>query len=248
MKNREQRLWRVLGAIALAVGLWGCDQKPQASKPAAPPPPRPNAAPAVTTQAPEAVAEEQVEIAAMLTSLKADARVQFPQERACADRSLAESVIRFASGFAKGDDGMVGALLAPDARAVLEQLVGGGDWETATARIEGVRVVSLNQDPEDGSATSASLQLAIQEPGEAYVLAWAGVKEGQAWAFTASPASDGIKPRASDWDGGAAAAVEEPDPEEPAEDQVPPDASDEQPEPEPTPDPAAPSKRPGRGG
>ena len=237
-----------LGLLAVCAATPGCDQKPQVSKPTAPPPPRPNAAPRVTTQAPESAAEEQIEVAAMLTSMKADARVQFPQGRACADRSLAESVIRLASGFAKGDDSAVGAMLAPDARAVLEQLVSGGDWETATSRIEGVRVVRLNQDPEGGSATSASLQLAIQEPGEAYVLAWAGVKDGKAWSFTASPAPEGVKARASDWDGGASAVVEAPEAAQPAKARTPPDSSEEQPAPEPPVDAAAPSKRPGRGG
>ena len=43
--------------------------------------------------------------------------------------------------------------------------------------------------------------MAIQAPGGAYILAWNGKREGNAWVFGAAPSQADSRPRASDFDG-----------------------------------------------
>jgi hypothetical protein len=140
-----------------------------------------------------------VNVKDVLAGAGVDERVQFPQERSVPDASLVTSAAKLSSALAKGDSGAFGKLLTADARGVLDQLVNSGQWEEATGKIEAVRVVKLS--------TGGELQLALQEPGEAYVLAWKGTKKGEEWLFAADVASDEVRTRAAEFDGGVAATT-----------------------------------------
>lgn len=168
-----------------------CEEK----KPPAPPPPPP---PPPKVEAPPP--PKPVDIATVLQQARADARVQFPKDHAPVDRTLAEAVIQLASALAKGDDKALAPLLAPGAKSVLESLTKSGDWARGTKGIEAVRVVSLSAKSEDKPTTS-NLGLAIQMPGEAFLLGWTATKAGNTWTFKNAWAEGETKTRASEFDG-----------------------------------------------
>lgn len=187
------RLVRAISVLSLVTGLalapaalTGCEKKkPVAVAPPPPPPPPP--------------APEKISVDPVLQSMKPDARVSFPESSAPYSESLARAVITLADALAKGDATAMRARLAPDDQQVLDTLVGSGEWEESVAKIKGVRVVSLmHADPE---GPTAIVGLAVQEQGEAYLLGFAGVKESDAWTFTAVPAPGETRARASDFDG-----------------------------------------------
>lgn len=187
--NRPSLIRSVLLVAACAgVTLGGCEKK---KKPAPPPPPPPK---------PVAVIPDPVDISAVLQQAKADARVQFPQSQAPADRSLAEGVIRLASALAAGDAAAMRGMLAPGARDVLDQLVASGGWEEGTKEIGQVRVVSLSNATE-AEPTASLVGFAIQEPGRARLLAWTATRAGDRWVFANELCQADTKPRASDFDG-----------------------------------------------
>jgi hypothetical protein len=160
---------------------------------------------------------EPVRIDAVLAAAKSDPRVLFPQEVAPSDGSVARAIVDAANALAKGNDGALRAMLQSDAQLILDGMVNAGDWETATKRIEGVRVIAVNQTPSsDANATGFVVQMAVQEPGEAYVIAWEGAKQGMGWKLTGAKAPSGTRPRASDWAEGASAAAPAPKADAPA--------------------------------
>lgn len=180
-----------LPLVAL-LALPACEEK----KPPAPPPPPP---PPPKVEAPPP--PKPVDIATVLQQARADARVQFPKDHAPVDRTLAEAVIQLASALAKGDEKALAPLLAPGAKSVLESLTKSGDWARGTKGIEAVRIVSLSAKSEDKPTTS-NLGLAIQMPGEAFLLGWTATKAGNTWTFKNAWADAGTKTRASEFDGG----------------------------------------------
>jgi len=139
----------------------------------------------------------------VLQSMRPDARVQYPQEHAPTDETAARAVISLANALAKGDASAMGALLVADAKADLNSLTGSGDWAEATGRIEGVRVVGLNNlgDSMTAQMNSATVYLAIQEPGRSYILGFYAERTGDAWLFAGSPATRETRARAMDFDG-----------------------------------------------
>lgn len=143
----------------------------------------------------------------MLQSMGADKRVVFPQTYAPVDRTLAEAIVKLGTALAKGDAAGMEGLLTPEARTALASLKASGEWETATAKLEGLRVVMMTETPGAERATSSEvlLQTALQEPGKAYVLGWRGKKNGDLWLFEGADASRETRSRAADFDGGAAA-------------------------------------------
>lgn len=170
------------GALLLTAGaLPGCKKEE-------PPPPPPKETPPPPPPRP-------VEIDAVMQSMKADARVQFPQAKAPTDEGLARAVIGFASALAKGDSGQVQGMLDANSKGVLEQLRASGGWDEAIAKIQAVRVVQLA-----GSQAGGMLSLAVQEPGSAYVLNWTIVGADGKFVFSGMPASSQVLARASDWD------------------------------------------------
>jgi hypothetical protein len=196
----------LLGMFAVAglcvAGFSACNKK------APPPPPPPKAPPPAPTTPPpssapvEAQGEqaEPVKIDAVLAAAKSDPRVQFPQDASPSDGSVARAIVDAANALAKGNDGALRAMLQSDAQLILDGLVNSGDWETSTKRIEGVRVIAVNQTPKnDANATGFVVQMAVQEPGESYVIAWEGAKQGMGWKLTGAKAPAGTRPRASDW-------------------------------------------------
>lgn len=205
------------GMMAMIAGAGLCVGTLSACKKEAPPPPPPPKAPPPAPSAPppvpsgtEASGEqaEPVKIDTVLAAAKSDPRVQFPQDVAPSDGSVARAIVDAANALAKGNDGALRAMLQPDAQLILDGLVNSGDWETSTKRIEGVRVIAVNQTPRgDANATGFVVQMAVQEPGEAYVIAWEGAKQGMGWKLTGAKAPAGTKPRASDWAEGATAAA-----------------------------------------
>lgn len=183
-RARADRAWGrrgVTAALAAACVAAGC------SKPPPPPPP----APVQHTPAPR-----PVEVDGLLQAMQADSRVQFPQEQAPENEELARAVIRLADALAKGDSETFRSLLDRPSQAVLDDLLGTGEWYEATAKIEAVRVVKLDEG-------TGALQVAVQEPGRAYLLAWTAMPAFESFVFAASPAPGGTRARASDWDGGA---------------------------------------------
>jgi hypothetical protein len=214
-KNNTWRGGKRLIAMIAGAGL--CVGTLSACKKEAPPPPPPPKAPPPAPTAPppvpsgtEASGEqaEPVKIDTVLAAAKSDPRVQFPQNVAPSDGSVARAIVDAANALAKGNDGALRAMLHADAQLILDGLVNSGDWETSTKRIEGVRVIAVNQTPRnEANATGFVVQMAVQEPGEAYVIAWEGAKQGMGWKLTGAKAPAGTKPRASDWADGATAAA-----------------------------------------
>jgi len=159
-------------------------------KPAPPPPPPP------PKKAEAPPPPEPVRTDSLLQTMKADARVQFPQSAAPSDEVIARAVISFADALARGDSDKFKTMLDPGGKAVLDKLVAGGQWEESTGKsVEAVRVAKLT-----ASADSGVLMLAIQEPRGAYPLAWAVSKVAGTAIFTALPISNVVKTRASEFD------------------------------------------------
>ena len=133
-------------------------------------------------------------------SLVSDPRVQFPQDQAPTNESLARAVADLASALASGDDAAFAALLDGPSKQVLAEQVANGSWARETANIEVVRVVALTAD-----ADSASVTLAVQDPRGAYLLGWKAVPSGDLWTFGGAQSPDTRAPRAADLDNAVAA-------------------------------------------
>lgn len=175
---------------SISVGIGGC------SKPPPPPPPPPPPAP------PPPPPPEPVDARAVVQALNASAAVQFVESQAPLDRSLAEAVVRLADAFARGDAGAARRLLDRPAQGVLDTLVASDEWAEATARIEAVRIVWIDDYARSSEApTAASVALAIQEPGASYILRWDGSKVFDSWVFAGVPATPEVRVRATAWDG-----------------------------------------------
>lgn len=193
MTSRNPR-WRSTGRILLTAALLaglafsGCTKK---KKPPPPPPPPPP---------PKVVIPDPIDVQALLQELKTDARVQFPQAMAPADRVMAESIIRLANAIAKGDATGMRPMLDRPAQLVLDELTTGGDWGSETRKIEQVRIVSLTGTQEERPAAT-TVGMAIQDPRGAYLLAWNGARAGEGWTFRNQPCQAEVKRRASDFDG-----------------------------------------------
>ncbi len=189
--NRNTKLIMTAGltVVMASTMLTGC------KKPPPPPPPPP-------VVAPPPPPPEPVVLDPIIAEAKPDARMQFPQERAPVDPTLAKAVIAFADGLAKADASKVGATMDPLTKQVLDQLSSSGAFEDEMKKAEAIRVVHLTETTiEDTNATGAQLVLAIQDPGVSYVLGWNAVKVNEAWVFSATPTTANTRPRASDWDG-----------------------------------------------
>jgi len=150
-----------LGAIVCASALIGCEKK-------APPPPPP-----VVTSTEPAQPEWFIE------DLDMDARVQFPQGKAPSSQDLAQAVANLASAIASGDHSSMQSLLDVADREVLKDLVGSGDWKSATSGIEAVRVCVLTESEDKKTAT---VGLGVQDKDGAFMLAWTADSPGS-WRF-----------------------------------------------------------------
>lgn len=168
--------------------LGGCEKKKEAPPP---PPPAPLAPPA----------PERVSLDPILDELKPSAKVQYPAEQAAYAEGLARAIVRFADAMAKGDAEKFDALLQPDAKALLAQLLASGGWDEATGKIEAVRVVYVDESPAGPDAISAVVFVAVQDPDGAYVLGWNALNVDDKWLFKGSAATSKVKRRASEWDG-----------------------------------------------
>lgn len=192
MKRSTRRKHALAFGLALlaagAVPLTGCGKK-------APPPPPPRKAP----PPPPPPKPDRVTLSTLMTGV--DERVQFPQEKAPYDRSLAEAVISFAGALAAGDETAFGDALDGNTRGVLDGMVADGTWYESADKIEAVRVVYLAQSPdEEEHASSAEFVLAVQEPDGAYTLGWSATKTDGGWVMSPVFTADATRPRASDWD------------------------------------------------
>ncbi len=187
ISQTRDRLTTLVLILAVAGGVAGCGKK---KKPPPPPPPPP----AKVVELPK-----PVDIAAVLQEAKADSRVNFPESKAPADRTLAEGVIKLANALVKGDAPGLKSQVDGPTKAIVDQLVSSGGWDD-TKTIEQVRVVSLTG-TSDSSATISTVGFAVQSPGSAYLLAWNGKKDGEHWVFSASPCQGDTRARASDFDG-----------------------------------------------
>lgn len=184
---RSAALLALCAALAPSALMGGCEEK---KKPAPPPPPPPP---------PKVVAPDPIKVDGVLQSMKPDARVQFPQASAPYNEDAARAIISFADALAKGDSDSLRRMLGPSGQGVLDRLSADGDWEAATKKIEGVRVVSVNH--AGPNAPSFIFGLAIQEPGSAYALRWEGTKTGSDWVIEPMSCTSETKSRASDFDG-----------------------------------------------
>lgn len=180
-----------VGVAGMAM-LTGCEKK-------APPPPPPPPPPApVTPPAPEPVTVSKV-----LSDLKPDPRVQFPQEVAPVDEELARAVVNLANAVAKGDSDALRDMLSGEAQVTLDGLVNSGEWDEATSKIEGVRVLRIRDNAPTGNQAmnDATVWLAVQEPGSAYVMGWSARNASGSWKFDGAAATNAVKPRAQDFAG-----------------------------------------------
>ncbi|MBX3377621.1 MAG: hypothetical protein KF678_11540 [Phycisphaeraceae bacterium] len=189
MTNLSKRVLVMVAVAGVAVAAAGCEKK----KKKAAPPPAPPPAPVIEIPKP-------VDVQALMQEMRSDPRVKFVEEQAPADRGMAEGVIKLANALAKGDAGAMKGMLDRSAQLILDELVSEGDWANETKAIEQVRIVSLSNTTE-AEATSTLVGMAIQVPGEAYLLAWNGKKQGGSWMFTNALSQGETKPRASDFDG-----------------------------------------------
>jgi hypothetical protein len=179
-----------LAAIVSVALLPGCGEKKPPPKPAAPPP---------QAAAPKPVVR-QTDVATLLQTAHADKRVQFPSEKAPADEKVALSIIDFASAFAKGDSKALSAMLTGEAKDVLQQLTGTGQWEESTAKIEAVRVVEVSAP--GLNPQSFTFALAVQEPGIAYPVRFnASLVDGK-YLFNGQSGGRLTHPRANQFDDG----------------------------------------------
>lgn len=168
---------------------------PMACKKAPPPPPPP------PPPAPPPPKPQQVELSALMQTMGADPRVQFPQEQAPVSDSLARAIISLASGFAKGDAQAVKSSLDRQSSAIIDELLASGGWEEGTAKVEGVRVVFITPDAlQNAEPAEVNVVLAIQEPGAAYILAWSTKPANNGWSFKAMPSTGQTRARAAMWD------------------------------------------------
>jgi hypothetical protein len=191
----------VLAAVSVTLG--ACEKKKKKAPPPPPPPPPV-----------EAVIPDPVDINGIMAEVKPDARVQFPEKNAPADRGAAEAIIRLASDLAKGDPSAFGAHLDPKTRPILDTLVSDGSWTDETKRIEQVRIVQI-EPLQEAEMERATVVMAIQTPDGAYPLAWEGRRTGSNWVFSSVSTEDVTKRRASDFDDvtvrlGAASVAPEP--------------------------------------
>lgn len=162
---------------------------PPPAPPPAPPPPPPNA--------------EPIQIDPLMQSIGPDQRVQFPQVAAPVDESLARAVIKLAEAIVKGDSSAMSPMLDPTGRSILERLLASGEWDDTTEKIQAIRVVNIINlgDPTSAQMSAANVYLAVQEPGQAYVLAWLASRAGDTWIFSGNIATKTTKARASEFDG-----------------------------------------------
>lgn len=165
-----------------------------------PPPPPPAPPPAPPPPPPPA---EPIQIDPLMQSVKPDQRVQFPQVAAPVDETLARAVIKLCESMVKGDSGAMGAMLDPAGRGILDRLVGSGEWDETTQKIQAIRVVNIINlgDPTSAQMSAANVYLAVQEPGKAYVLAWLASRAGDTWVFSGNVSTSMTKARASEFDG-----------------------------------------------
>lgn len=165
-----------------------------------PPPPPPAPPPAPPPPPPPA---EPIQIDPLMQSVRPDQRVQFPQVAAPVDETLARAVIRLCEAIVKGDSAAMGPMLDPAGRGILERLVAGGEWAETTEKIQAIRVVSIVNlgDPTSAQMSAANVYLAVQEPGQAYVLAWLASRAGDTWIFSGNVSTSATRARASEFDG-----------------------------------------------
>lgn len=183
--------------IALGVALAGLAMVTACEKKKAPPPP----APVVEAPPPPPPVPDPVTIDSLLRSEKADPRVQFPQEVAPVDESLAKALIAFSSALAKGDASQFRPMLSTSAQATLDALSASGEWDESTGKIAGVRVLRIVDNAPSGGQemTDATIYLGVQEAGSAYVLGWSALKQGSGWKFNGAASTTATRPRASDF-------------------------------------------------
>ncbi|VAX36845.1 hypothetical protein MNBD_PLANCTO03-1177 [hydrothermal vent metagenome] len=141
-------------------------------------------------------------MASLLQTMGVDARVEFAASEAPVDRGLAESAIRLADAFARGDDEALRQMLDKGDQQMLDQLMASEQWWDETDRIEAVRVVSIDAGSRlvEGPQ-STQVMLAVQDPDGAYLLGWSGRKVFEDWVFSAVPSNGEERARASAWDG-----------------------------------------------
>lgn len=177
------------------MGLASCKKEEPAPPPPPPPPPR--------IEAPT-----PLDAGSVLQSMGVDARVEFAEDAAPVDRGLAEAAIRLADAIARGDDEALRGLLDKSDHGALDKLIGDGQWYEATGKIEAVRIVSIDGGARlDRAPERAEVGLAVQDPDGAYIMLWAGRKVLDDWMFTARPATDQVRGRASAWDGVSSAML-----------------------------------------
>jgi len=178
-RSATRSLGAPLLALMLAAPLGGCGGEKQEEQAAAP---APRPAP--------------IEPADPLAGVELDERVEFPPQRAPESPELAEAIADLANALAAGDADRFAQRLTEPAEAVLRDLEQRGDWGSATASIETVRVVAV-----DARESFANLGLAVQEPEGAYVLAWQGEPGMQGWRFSGMAIAPRSAALASELDG-----------------------------------------------
>lgn len=178
-----------MALVSTGVMLPGCEKKkPPPAPPPAPPPPPPSPDP--------------IQIDPVMQSMRPDARVQFPQDAAPVDESLAKAIIDLANAFAKGDSTTLGNMLAPAAKADLAALVDSGEWDEEAAKIEAVRLLTVSEMPGDAlPSTNAQVYWTVQEPSGAYVIGWNALRINDAWVFDGTGSTANVRKRATEWDG-----------------------------------------------
>ncbi|MDQ7012278.1 MAG: hypothetical protein Q9O74_00105 [Planctomycetota bacterium] len=194
-RSNRQRGSRVIPRVLCAVttvavlGLASCKKEEPPPPPPPPPPPR--------IEQPK-----PLDAGSVLQSMDVDARVEFAEDAAPVSRDLAQAAIKLADAIARGDDETLRTMLDRTDHGSLDRLIASGQWYDATGKLEAVRVVSINTGARlDPAPEAAEIGLAVQDQDGAYVMLWAGRKVFDDWVFSAKPASDEVRARATAWDG-----------------------------------------------
>ena len=114
-----------------------------------------------------------------IADLDMDPRVQFPDRAKPASEGLAQAAADFATALITGDQDAFGAMLSPDAKAVLTALKDSGDWAPATEELRAVRVCRIEETGE-----SPVLALGIEDDFGATLLAWYIEGSEGSWVFS----------------------------------------------------------------
>jgi hypothetical protein len=180
--------YRLLATFACAASLLaatGCEEKQAAPT-----------APAESAPAPRRVERSS------LDKVTLHPKVQFPEDLLPASQEATNAIAALASAIAAGDSAALTTMLSGPDQAVLLLLIEEGEWQRQTARLQVVRVSSV-----EAGSSGLRVGLALQEESGAFLLGWEGTESAGAWQFSSLPIEPRTALTAKELDGAALALL-----------------------------------------